>query len=472
MLPLVVDLDGTLIRSDLLVESGLTFVRTRPANALMPLVWLASGKAHLKHKLAEISEIDVANLPYDQNVISLINEERAKGRQIVLATATHDTYAGRIAAHLQLFDRVLATDGRLNLSARNKRDRLIEAFGERGFDYVGNSQDDIEVWAAAHSAYVANPERGVEKKVRALGNLVKVISQPAGTLKLWAAALRLHQWAKNLLLFVPLLASHQVGSLDLLLRGVMACFLFGLCASSVYLLNDLVDLADDRHHPTKRYRPLAAGFLPVRDALFAVPFLVVGAFAGAIWLLPWKFAAAMGVYYALTLAYSITLKRMMMVDVVALALLYTLRVVAGTFVFGLTLTFWMLAFSMFMFLSLALVKRYGELKLCRAEGKTGRTQGRGYYASDLEMIASLGAASGYLSVLVLALYIQEGSTAVLYRNPQVIWLACPLLLFWISRAWLLAHRGQVHDDPVVFALKDRVSLLLGALFVAIFWFAT
>ena len=289
---------------------------------------------------------------------------------------------------------------------------------------------------------------------------------------MWARALRVHQWAKNLLLFVPLLASHQIGNVDLLLRGVVAFLLFSLCASSVYLLNDLFDLADDRQHPTKRHRPLAAGSLPAKHVVLVIPCLLVLAFAGATWLMPWEFAAAMGVYYALTLAYSVVLKRMIVVDVVVLALLYTLRIVAGTFAFGVMLTFWMLAFSMFMFLSLALVKRYTELQVSRAEGKTGKAHGRDYYASDLEMIASLGAASGYLSVLVLALYIQDGSTAVLYRNPQLIWLACPLLLIWISRTWLLGHRGQMHDDPVVFALKDRASLLLGALFIATFWFAT
>ncbi len=469
--PLVVDLDGTLLRSDSLVESGLAFVRAQPANAFAPLLWLAAGKVHLKCQLARSSQLDVDNLPYNQEVIDLIETERNKGRTIVLATACHRTFAEQIASHLKLFDRVLATDESINLSAHRKRDRLIREFGERGFDYMGNARDDLVVWAAARNAYVVDPEPGVEKKARALGNVVQVIATPDNRLKAWAKALRFHQWTKNLLLFVPLLASHGIGDPDLLLKGMLAFLFFGLCASSVYLLNDLLDIADDRHHPKKRNRPFASGALPFKSGLVAIPLLLIVAFTGALWLLPWKFTAALGVYYVLTLAYSLTLKRIIVVDVITLALLYTIRIIAGTFAFGVSLTFWMLAFSMFMFLSLALVKRYAELKDARRRGIKGKTRGRGYYPDDLEMIASLGAASGYLSVMVLALYIQEGTTIALYSHPEIIWAACPLLLFWVSRTWLLTHRGVMHDDPVVFALKDRVSLVVGALFGSIFWLA-
>jgi 4-hydroxybenzoate polyprenyltransferase len=247
--------------------------------------------------------------------------------------------------------------------------------------------------------------------------------------------------------------------------------LFGLCASSVYLLNDLLDLEDDRHHTTKRHRPFAAGTLSVKTGLFVFPALLIAAFSGALWLLPWQFTATLTAYYVLTISYSLLLKRLMIIDVVTLAMLYTLRIVAGAFALSLVLTFWMLAFSMFMFLSLALIKRYAELREARHQGKTEKSRGRGYYPDDLEMIASLGAASGYLSVLVLALYIHDYRTTDLYRYPEVVWLACPLLLFWISRTWLLTHRGQMHDDPVVFAIKDRFSLGIAGLFGIIFWMA-
>jgi 4-hydroxybenzoate polyprenyltransferase/phosphoserine phosphatase len=449
-IPLVIDLDGTLLNSDLLVESGLSFIRAEPTKLLAPLVWLSTSKAYLKEQLANSTEIDIANLPYNPQVLTLIEAEKAKGRRIILATASHRIYAEKIANHLKLFDDVLATD-QINLSAQNKCDKLVELFGEQGFDYVGNSSDDLSVWKAARHAYLVNPERGVEAKAKTFGNVKQIIQTPSNSFKVWIKALRFHQWMKNLLIFIPLLASHQLYDVGLLLNGVLAFILFGLCASSVYLLNDLLDLEDDRHHPSKRHRPFASGSLSVKSGLLAFPLLLIVAFIGAWLLLPLSFTITLACYYGLTLGYSFIIKRQMMVDVVTLALLYTMRIIAGTFAFENKLTFWMLAFSMFIFLSLALVKRYAELREARVNGKKGKSRGRGYYADDLEMIASLGAASGYLSVMVLALYIQDAKTTALYQFPELIWLACPLLLFWISRTWLLTHRGQMHDDPVLFA---------------------
>jgi 4-hydroxybenzoate polyprenyltransferase len=251
----------------------------------------------------------------------------------------------------------------------------------------------------------------------------------------------------------------------------MAFLFFGLCASSVYLLNDLLDLADDRYHHSKRNRPFAAGRLSIKSGLIACPILLVGAFAGALWLLPAQFSGALIVYYILTLAYSLSLKRRMVVDVIALAVLYTMRIIAGAAAFNLSLSFWMLAFSMFLFLSLALVKRYAELHDARSKGHTEKTPGRGYFPDDLQMISSLGAASGYLAVVVLALYIDDQANPDLYAYPHLIWLACPLLLFWTTRVWSLTHRGQMHEDPVVFAIRDRTSLVVGVLFSLVIWVA-
>lgn len=470
--PLVIDLDGTLLRSDLLLETSVAFVRSHPFQLLQPFVWLTKGKAALKEGLAQASQIDVSVLPFDTDVIELIEEERKKGRTVVLATASHYSLAERIAEHLQLFDRVLASDANRNLSAHRKRDLLIELYGKGGFDYVGNSDDDLPVWAAARRAYIVNPERGVENRGRAQGNVERVIHSNRSGLKDWLKALRLHQWMKNALIFVPLLAAHQMMNPVLLLQGILAFVFFGLCASSVYLLNDLLDLADDRHHHTKRNRPFAAGRLPIRSGLLFFPILLAVAFSGAALLLPWEFSGTLIAYYLLTLAYSLSLKRQMALDVIALAALYTLRIIAGAAAFNSELTFWILAFSMFIFLSLALVKRFAELAEARRKGDIGKTRGRGYYPSDLEMISSLGAASGYLSVMVLALYIHDQATTRLYAHPQLIWLACPLLLFWITRVWMLTHRGQMHDDPVVFAIRDRTSLVVGALFGLVFWVAT
>jgi len=469
--PLAVDLDGTLLRSDLLVESACAFARHHPLQAFMPLLWLLQGKAALKQRLAAMAPIEVAALPYDPQVLEFLQQEHAAGRRLILATASHRHYAEAIAEHLGLFEQVLATEGEVNLSAHHKRDLLVQHHGEQGFDYLGNSRDDLKVWEAAQRAHLANPERGVEAAARRQGNVEQVLRTAGNPWRDWSQQLRLHQWAKNALLFVPLLAAHKLGDAAMLLNGLLAFVLFGLCASSVYLLNDLLDLQDDRQHHRKRHRPLASGAVPIKSVLLLFPLLTLTAFAGAAWLLPQQFVLALLCYYGLTLSYSLLLKRYMGVDVIVLATLYTLRVIAGTFAFGVTLTFWMLAFSMFLFLSLALVKRYTELRDSRLKGKSELTPGRGYYPADLEMVSALGAASGYLSVMVLALYTQDQTTAALYQQPQLIWLACPLLLYWVTRTWMLAHRGQMHEDPVLFAIKDRVSLLVGALFAAVFWIA-
>jgi 4-hydroxybenzoate polyprenyltransferase len=469
--PLVVDLDGTLIRSDVLIESGFAYLKSAPLRFYRPLMWLArGGKPALKAGLAENTNVDVTVLPYDAQVLAWLEEERESGRTLVLATASHERYAHAIADHLGLFEQTFATADGVNLSAQRKRDKLVAEFGEKNFDYVGNSHDDITVWQSAARAYVVNPASGVERAARKVGNVERVIESRPPALRTWMKSLRLHQWLKNLLIFVPLLAAHKLAYPELVVAALLAFFAFGLCASSVYLLNDMLDLEDDRHHPTKRKRPLASGALPLTWGIALCPLLLACAFVLTYLFLPLRFGAVLLGYYALTLAYSIRLKRQVMVDVVVLAMLYTIRIVAGSAAISAHLTFWLLAFSMFIFLSLALVKRYAELHSMQARGLV-KTRGRGYVASDLSLISSLGTASGYLSVLVLALYIQDVNTAKLYRHAEYIWLACPLLLYWISRTWIIAHRGMMHDDPIVFAARDRVSLAVVALCGFVFWLA-
>lgn len=469
--PFVVDLDGTLLRSDLLFESAMAFVRSKPWHCLKPLVWLCRGKAFLKEQLAESTDIDVTLLPFDSDVLAMIEEQRKQGRKIVLATASHHLLAMRIAEHLKVFDDVLATSLECNLSGTHKRDLLVALYGESGFDYVGNALDDLPIWRSAERAYVVNPLPGVGLAIESLDNVVEVVRSGATNFRDWYKAIRIHQWAKNALIFVPLLAAHQISNPLLLLHGLLAFVFFGLCASGVYVLNDLLDLEDDRRHPSKRNRPFASGRLSIKSGLAAFPCLLFVSFAGAWWWLPWQFVAVLATYYVLTLIYSLVLKRIMALDVIALALLYTLRIIAGGAAFELELTVWMLAFSMFMFLSLALVKRYAELQAALRNGITGKTGGRDYYPADLAMLSSLGAASGYLSVMVLALYIHDNATIALYAYPRMIWFACPLLLFWITRIWMLTHRGRMNDDPVIFALRDRLSLAMGAMFGLIFWLA-
>lgn len=465
---IAVDLDGTLIRSDVLVESVFLLLRYQPLTFLRGLLWLLKGKAYFKRKVADLVTPTVETLPFNRSLVAwLIEQKKSQNAWLVLATASDARVAQQVAEHLGIFDEVLGTETR-NLASAHKRDALASRYGEFGFEYVGNSTADLDVWRAARVSHVVNPEFNVLGRARQLGRMGEVFEDRAGYLRVLRKALRLHQWAKNLLLFVPLLATHKLAQFELLGDCVLAFLCFGACASSVYLLNDLLDLKDDRRHRTKCNRPLAAGTFPVFHAMLWMPALLVFAFGASIVWLPGKFALILAGYYVLTLAYSLWIKRVVMLDVVTLAMLYTVRVIAGAAAIVSPLTFWILAFCMFMFLSLAFVKRYTELYDAREQGKTDAAPGRGYQVQDFELLASLGGASGYLSVLVLALYINDIAHLALYTHPKWLWAACPLLLFWLSRVWLIAHRGQMHDDPIVFALRDPVSRWVGLAFAGIF----
>jgi 4-hydroxybenzoate polyprenyltransferase/phosphoserine phosphatase len=469
---LVVDLDGTLIKTDLLHETANQFVTRRPFQGFRLALWLTSGKCVLKTRLAEASGIDAESLPYNEPVVDWLRGQKRQGRRLVLATASHRRLAEAVARHLGFFDEVLATDGETNLKSRRKRDLLVQRYGERGFDYVGNDAADLPVWQSAERAYLVSSSPRLISTVRSQGNLVQIFDDGrAPRLKSVVGALRPHQWLKNLLILVPLFAAHRYGDQKSLIDGLLAFVLFSITASSVYLFNDLVDVADDRHHPRKRRRPFAAGDLALPQGWLAWPALLVAALALAAALLPPAFLASLGAYFVLTLAYSLRLKQIAVVDVLTLAGLYTLRIVAGAAAVSVPLSFWLLTFSIFIFLSLALMKRFSELKSTRNTGGQKGIRGRGYVHDDLEIVSSLGTGAGYIAVLVLALYIQDSHTTELYPTPKFIWMACPLLLFWISRAWLIAHRGQMHDDPVVFALKDRVSWMVGVWLIAVFGLA-
>jgi 4-hydroxybenzoate polyprenyltransferase len=466
-IPLCVDLDGTLIRSDLLIESALNLVRRNPMYALRFGGWLLRGKAHLKREIAARSEVDVALLPYEPRVIELLRTEDAQ-RKRVLCTASDQKFADAVAAHVGHFDEVLASDGVRNLSGANKGDTLRDRFGDRGFDYAGNAAPDLLVWRHARRAIVVNASPSLAKRAAQVAPVEHEFAREGSSPRIWVKALRLHQWLKNALVFLPLLAAHRlfhpnsfVLDADSIALALLAFFCFGLCASGVYVLNDLLDLESDRNHPRKRLRPFAAGTLPLQAGLIAAPLLTLVSFALALVVTP-KFALVLFGYWLLTLAYSFKLKRIAMLDTVVLASLYTVRIVAGTVAIHVALSFWLLAFSMFLFLSLAMIKRYTELHSLLQQGRN-RTDGRGYEVDDLSLIQSLGGSSGYLAVLVLALYINSTASEALYKHPQILWMLCPLLLYWISRIWLKTHRGLMHDDPVVFALTDRVSRVVLAL---------
>lgn len=458
---LCVDLDGTLLRGNVLHESTFALLRTDPLSVLRIPFWLREGRAATKRRIAERVGLDVETLPYEESLLTFLRAERDKGRPIVLVTASDEKFARQIAAHLGLFDEVIASDGRTNLRSHAKAERLVERFGEDGFDYAGNSRDDLAVWDKAHTAFVVGREKVAVDYAQRVKARRFASKRTVSRFRIWTKALRLHQWLKNALLFVSLVLAGQVANADAWVSASLGFLAFGLCASSVYVLNDLLDLPSDRRHSTKRNRPLAAGLVSVPDALLAGLACLVAAVSIAL-LLPPLFGLVLATYYLTTLAYSFVLKRKMLVDVFTLAGLFTVRVIAGAAAIQVEMSTWLLAFSMFFFLSLALVKRFVELA-SQPVAENGKVAGRGYMPGDIETLAQAGLASGFASAVVLALFIDSPAMAKGYNHPELIWLLCPIVLYMVTRIWMLARRDQMHDDPVVFLMKDWRSLLLTAI---------
>jgi 4-hydroxybenzoate polyprenyltransferase len=462
--PLCMDLDGTLTPANLAHERALGAIKgSRPT-----LSWLwrrgASGSASAAAGLGR-ADVDAGTLPYRTEVVQWLHDQRATGRRLVLVADGDAQLGERVAGHLGLFDEVARTDG-VGSPAERKRRALVGRFGEHGFDYAGSSASDMPVWEASRGALVIG-DRSLSDRVGRATRVLHVFAAPKPTLLTWIKAIRLHQWVKNALIFLPALLAHRITEPAVLLHATLAFLAFGCCASSVYVTNDLFDLAADRRHPSKRRRPFAAGTLSVRDGVKASLILLLCAALLAAFI-GWLYALVLAGYYVITWAYSLRLKRIALLDVMTLAGLYTMRIIAGAAATYIELSFWLLAFSVFLFLSLGFVKRYSEVYDARKEGKPVGSA-RGYGAEDLALIMSLGTASGYCAVVVIALYINSGDSIAMYHHHKPLWLICPLMLFWISRAWMLTARGQMHDDPVVFALRDRVSLLiLGALGLIVF----
>lgn len=459
--PLCVDCDGTLIKTDLLHEGLLLLVKQAPLSLLELPLWLLRGKAFVKQRVAEKVRFDWATLPYTPRVLELVREARAKRRIVVLATASPRAWGDAIAAHVGLFDRVVATDGEQNLSGPAKAASLADSYGVGGFDYIGNGRSDVAVWAQSRQAIVVSSSDSLLRAAREAAEVAEVVSvERAGPLA-YIKMIRVHQWLKNLLVGVPLASAHLLGSGESVGLAVLAFFAFSLCASAVYLVNDLLDLDADRQHIRKRNRPLAAARIPVHYAALMAPVLLTASVAISL-ALPPAFLLVLTGYFAMTLAYSLRLKRQVVVDVILLAALYTTRIVAGAVAVGVTPSFWLLAFSMFLFLSLAIVKRYSEMRVTLEQSKQ-TAAGRGYAVGDLPVLLSLGVSAGMAAVLVLALYINDPDTRRLYPATVWLWFVPPLILYWVSRVWMKTHRGEIDDDPVVFAVRDWQSLLTVAL---------
>ena len=467
--PLCVDLDGTLILSDMLWESMVRLLRKDPLWLIVIPFWWMRGRACLKQQIARRVELDVATLPYNEPFIVYLRAAKKEGRPLILATASDHAMADQVARHVGLFDEVLASDGQTNLRAAAKRKALTEKFGEHGYDYAGNSSVDLAVWEGTREAIVVNAGESLSRRAGQVTKVGRFFPARESWIAALLKSLRPHQWLKNLIVFVPIVTSHKLDFWPLL-AGAGAFMALCLCASGGYLLNDLLDLEADRHHPTKRRRPFASGSLPLQAGLMLAPILLVAS-AVVAWETHPPFVALVFIYFVASTAYSCCLKRVPLLDVFVLAGLYTLRLIAGHVVTGIEYSAWLLVFSMFIFLSLALLKRFCELRGLREQNQTD-AKGRGYAVDDLELVATLGLVSGYLAVLVLALYVNSQQVIELYKRPLLLLFICPLILYWISRVWLIAHRGQMHSDPVVFALKDWSSYVIGALTLAVMWFAT
>jgi 4-hydroxybenzoate polyprenyltransferase len=460
--PLCVDLDGTLILTDSLHESLLLLCKKNiflVVNALFVL--LLQGKYALKSYAASKVELDPRFLPYNHSFIEWLKLEKSTGRPLFLVTAAHKKIAQSIACFLGIFDDVFCSTDGVNFKGTSKANFLDKKWGKNEYDYAGDHNADLAVWRHAHDGIIVNASQNVLKKAQAIGKANKVFIKKPLNIRIFLKAVRVHQYVKNLLLFVPLILAQQIFNAPLLLSSLIGFISFSLLASSVYVLNDLLDLSSDRQHHSKSLRAFASGQLsiPTGFLLFILFFILAWVFSS---FLPTSFRLVLAMYYILTLGYSLHFKSIVLLDVFFLAGLYTIRIIAGITLLNIGYSEWIIEFSLFLFLSLAFVKRYAELYYKKEKGELKAT-GRGYHVDNINLVLIIGITSGYIASLVMALYLSSSQALLRYKNPEFLWLVCPLLLYWISRIWLLASEGKMHEDPVVFALKDRASYFVALL---------
>jgi 4-hydroxybenzoate polyprenyltransferase len=466
-IPLCVDLDGTLIKTDSLYELFLLLFKKNPLYCIIAISWLMKSKAHFKAEITKRVQLSAESLPYNQDVIDYIKAQDPK-RKILLVTGSNKKVADSVAEYLGLFDEVIASDSNINLTGNNKKDHLVERFGDAttdnnksGFEYIGNEKTDLPVWKVAKKVSVVSQDNSFLNEVKTSFENVETFITPTPTIKNYLKGIRLHQWVKNLLVFIPLFLDHRFNDGQAFVQVLLTFFGLSILASFTYIINDLLDLESDRLNKTKRKRPFASGLISIKQSvvMMAVLFVILVAILTQ---LSASVVLVLMIYLAATLSYSFYLKRVAMLDVTMLAGLFSLRIIAGIVAINSSWSFWLLAFSMFFFLSLAFAKRFSEIENLRKEGRE-KASGRGYTIADLPMLNSSGVAAGYISILVVALYIDSEKVQRMYAHPEILWLICPPLLFWIGRIWLITGRGEMHEDPIVFAIKDKVSLLVVSL---------
>ena len=456
LLPLCVDLDGTLVHSDTLAEAMMS-LSGDPRMALALLKLPLTGRAAFKHQVALMSHLEVDLLPYNEPLIAYLREQKAAGRYLVLATAANQALAEAVAAHLGLFDEVIASDETRNLKGARKAQALCERFGDRGFVYAGNDHSDLAVWDRAAGAILVNTSPGVARRAERSASIEGRFAGPVRSAKTFLRALRPHQWLKNLLVFVPIVTAHAITDVMAWMHAVLAFAAFCATASSIYLINDATDLSADRRHHRKRKRPLASGAISLPAALLTAV-LLAGLGAGL------AVSAGVGLvvagYAVMSVSYSLKLKELPLVDVFLLGGLYTIRIFGGGVATGYNLSLWLLGFSGFLFLGLALLKRVTELSTLSRKQERFASR-RGYTTDDLPILQVFGCAASFASSLVLALFVQQAATAEQYASPGLLWGIVPLMLFWQCRLWLSTARGYMHDDPIVYSGRDWVSWMVG-----------
>lgn len=467
-IPLLIDLDHSLIRTDLLMESALAYVATNPLRIGRLIAWLLQGRAHLKRRIAEAVDLDMELIPVNEKVVAIAEEAAREGRPVFLVTASDDLLAQKIAGRFPFLSGVIASDGVRNLKGRHKAEAISGRFPD-GYDYIGDSAADIHIWRGARKVVSVAPSRSTLSKVRELDKPTTVIEGSSRVRALIKAA-RFHQWAKNTLIFVPAILSGTVADITVLLSCILAFLALGLVALGTYLVNDLLDINHDRRHWSKRFRPIASGDLPITIAIVVAIVSIAGGLAiGAFVNL--GVLSGLLAYLVLTLAYSIHIKRVPILDVVVLAILFTLRLAVGIAAANVFASPWLLVFSMALFTSLSIAKRNTEIQRTAAKGETV-VPGRGYLTADTPLVLGLGLATGTASVLILVLFlIFDAFERDIYANPHWLWFFPVVIFLWVGRIWLISQRGELHDDPVAFALKDRQSLVLGALMATAFMLA-
>lgn len=450
---LVVDLDGTFCRTDTLHEALLRLVSSDPLKIVNLPKWISEGRAGLKARVADQGVLDPEMLPLNEAVIATIEAARAKGRRVALVSAADHRQVTAVAETTGLFDEAYGSAEGRNLKGNIKASFLTEHFGHKRFDYIGDSSADLPIWTAARQAITVQASPRLREAAQNANPTARHIDPPEGRLKSMVKAMRPHQWSKNILLFLPMLTAHDVSKIGPVLLGFIA---FSMTASAVYVINDLVDLAADRTHPRKRNRPFASGALSAATGgAMAAGLLVLALVLGLATGNP-AFLGVLALYLVATFAYSLWLKRKLIVDVLTLAGLYTVRIIAGGAAAAVVLSPWILGFSMFLFLALAAIKRQAELTDQMASGRP--SSGRAYQVEDLPILRGMAISAGHAAVLVLALYLSSDTVQTLYTRPDWLWLICPLLLYWVLRMIMATHRGRMTDDPIVYAATDRISL--------------